>query len=117
MQRRSIDRAYFLKGESMSNALPRELVIMMKPEVRLRAHATQIESLAGADVSRFAKAIDAAGATLRPLLDASEERLEKTHAALAPQAFMRRRSRTTIAHTPPMTSSMRWRWRSLNRRL
>ena len=76
----------------MSNALPRELVVVMKPEVRLRAHATQIESLAGADVSHFAKAIDAAGAKLRPLLDASEERLEKTHTALAAAGI----------HAPPL---------------
>src|SRR3989442_16024323 len=67
----------------MPNALPRELVVMMKPEVRLRAHAPGIESLAGADVAHLSRAIDAAGARLHPLLDASEERLEKIHAPLA----------------------------------
>src|SRR4051794_36581634 len=65
------------------HSLPRELVIMMKPDIRLRAGETRIESLAGADVSPLASAIDAAGAKLKPLLDSAEDRLERTHARLA----------------------------------
>src|SRR5437764_15399070 len=77
----------------MPNALPRELVVMMKPEVRLRADAPGIESLAGADVAHLSRAIDAAGAKLHPLLDASEDRLEKRHATLAAAGV----------HAPPLS--------------
>ena len=73
-------------------SLPRELVIMMKPEVRLRAGATGMESLAGADVSPLVSLFDAAGAKVKPLLDATEDRLERTHAALA----------ATGVHVPPL---------------
>src|SRR5207248_11464635 len=73
-------------------SLPRELVIMMKPEVRLRAGATGMESLAGADVSSLVSLFDAACARIKPLLDATEDRLERTHAALA----------ATGVHVPPL---------------
>ena len=77
----------------MPNALPRELVVVMKPEVRLRVRPRKIESLAGADVSPLARAIDAVGGALRPLLDVSEDRLEKTHATLAEAGI----------HVPPLS--------------
>src|SRR5438105_6860993 len=63
--------------------LARELVVVMKPGVGLRVKATEISSLAGADVSQLSQPIDAAGAVLRPLFDTTEDRLEKAHAALS----------------------------------
>src|SRR5438105_11729011 len=63
--------------------LARELVVMMKPDVGLRAKATGIASLAGVDVSHLSQTIDSAGAVLRPLFDTTEDRLEKAHAALS----------------------------------
>ena len=63
--------------------LARELVVMMKPDVGLRAKAAGIASLAGVDVSHLSQTIDAAGALLRPLFDTTEDRLEKAHATLA----------------------------------
>src|SRR2546430_14283178 len=63
--------------------LARELVVMMKPDVGLRAKATGIASLAGVDVSHLSQTITAAGALLRPLFDSTEDRLEKAHATLS----------------------------------
>src|SRR5947199_10101236 len=63
--------------------LARELVVMMKPDVGLRAKAAGIASLSGVDVSHLSQTIDAAGALLRPLFDTSEDRLGKAYASLA----------------------------------
>ncbi|HET9046021.1 MAG TPA: S8 family serine peptidase [Casimicrobiaceae bacterium] len=60
-----------------------ELVVVVKPALRLRATATGLKSLAGVDVAPLASVVDAAGATLKPLFGASEDRLEHVAATLA----------------------------------
>jgi len=64
------------------SAHSRELVVVARPEVRLRAAAAGVASLAGADLAPLHRALDAAGATLRPLFGAPEERLERAHTRL-----------------------------------
>jgi hypothetical protein len=61
----------------------RELVIVARPEARLRATARGVESKAGADVSHLTRALHGAGAVMRPLFDADEDRLEHTHATMS----------------------------------
>jgi hypothetical protein len=60
-----------------SEAPLRELVVVVKPDVRLRAAVSGITSLGGADVAPLRRALAAAGARMQPLFDASEDRLER----------------------------------------
>jgi len=57
----------------------RELVVVVKPELRLRAMAAGLRSLAGADVATLHRLVETAGAAMRPMFGASEDRIE--HAA------------------------------------
>ena len=61
----------------------RELVVVVKPDLRLRATAAGLKSLSGADVGTLHRAIETSGASMRPLFGASEDRLEHAKAALA----------------------------------
>lgn len=65
---------------------PRELVVMAKSDVGLRASGGSIASTEGADVSSLADLLSSEGATLEPLFGVSEERLKAEAEALAPTA-------------------------------
>ena len=61
----------------------RELIVVVKPDVRLRVAASGLESLAGVDVAPLARAVAAARGTMRPLFGGSEDRVEAAAARLA----------------------------------
>jgi hypothetical protein len=61
----------------------RELVVMAKSEVGLRATAEGVASAFGADVSPLAEVLSAAGVTIRPLFGVSEERMSQKAEAMA----------------------------------
>ena len=61
----------------------RELVVVVKPELRLRAMAAGLRSLAGADVAPLHRIVETAGAAMRPMFGASEDRIEHAADALA----------------------------------
>lgn len=64
----------------------RELIVVAKPDIGLRAGAAGIASRAGADVSSLADILASEGAHLRPLFGVSEERLRAQAADAAPDA-------------------------------
>lgn len=64
----------------------RELIVVAKPDIGLRAGAAGIASRAGADVSSLADILSSEGAHLRPLFGVSEERLRAQAADAAPDA-------------------------------
>ncbi len=68
------------------NLPQRELIVVAKPDVGLRAGAAGIASVAGADVSSLAEILASEGANLRPLFGVSEERLRAQAADAAPDA-------------------------------
>jgi hypothetical protein len=61
----------------------RELVVVVKPDVRLRASSAGLKSLAGADVAALHDTLQNHGAALRPAFGASEDRLLQVREALA----------------------------------
>ncbi len=61
----------------------RELVVVVKPALRLRATAGGLKSLAGVDVAALHRVVSAAGTAMTPLFGASEERMEAAAKALA----------------------------------
>jgi Subtilase family/Repeat of unknown function (DUF5648) len=65
------------------SAHKRELVVVVKPELRLRATAGGLKSLAGADVAPLHRVVETAGAAMRPMFGASEDRLDHAAAVLA----------------------------------
>ncbi|MEP6679229.1 MAG: S8 family serine peptidase [Betaproteobacteria bacterium] len=80
----------------MESAMPdhlRELVVVVQPELRLRVMTEGLKSLTGAGVGALQRAVDAAGAAMRPLFGASEDRLEQAKTALA----------ATGARVPPLS--------------
>src|SRR6266545_298374 len=53
----------------------RELIVVAKPEASLRASASGVKSLAGEEVTALSRTLEAAGAVMRPLFGATEEKL------------------------------------------
>ena len=72
-------------GSPMPEDFPpeRELIVVAKREVGLRATRESVASLTGADVSSLADLLASEGVTLRPLFGVSEERLQAEAASLA----------------------------------
>jgi hypothetical protein len=62
--------------------MPRELIVIVKPEAGLQVTREGITSRQGADISSLANLLAAEGATLRPLFGANEERLKSTAASI-----------------------------------
>jgi Repeat of unknown function (DUF5648)/Subtilase family len=62
---------------------PRELIVMADTAAELRAHGPQVSSLSGMDVTPVAEVLAKAGARLRPLFGASEERVRLDVASVA----------------------------------
>lgn len=63
-------------------AAARELVVVMRPDLGLRAGAGGLESTTGANVTPLAQALAEEGASLRPLFGGSEEVLEAASAKM-----------------------------------
>ena len=59
----------------------RELIVIARPEIALRASPSGVLSAAGADIAPLAELVTSEGITMRPLFGPSEERIQ--HAALS----------------------------------
>ena len=62
---------------------PRELVVIAKPDIGLRARRDGIASASGADISRLSQLLAAEGATMTPLFGLSEDRMQERAASVA----------------------------------
>jgi hypothetical protein len=62
---------------------PRQLVVVVRRHVRLRATTAGIAAQGGADLADLTRTLAAAGARMAPLFDSSEERLERAESAAA----------------------------------
>ena len=67
----------------------RELIVIARPEARLRASPAGVHSSTGADVSTLTSLLGTAGASLAPLFGTSEERLERDVQTVASAAQAR----------------------------
>jgi len=68
---------------TMANSCKRELIVVVKRNLGLRTTREGIASASGADVSPLKNLLASEGATLKPLFDVSEERMQEKTAALA----------------------------------
>jgi hypothetical protein len=66
-----------------TSPIDRELIVVVAPEVELRATATGLRSLVGADVASLHRVVDGAQAAMRPLFGVSEDRVLHAAATLA----------------------------------
>ena len=63
--------------------LERELIVIAKTEVGLKATREGVVSAVGADVTSMSKLVESEGITLQPLFGLSEERIRDRTASLA----------------------------------
>ena len=75
-------------GASPGYLPERELIVITKPQVALRATETELTSAAGADVSPLSALLAEEEITIRPLFGVSEDRLQFEARNLAPSAAL-----------------------------